>query len=69
MGYTPSQLAARINLLSTDVTSPDAYSIIVVHVWTMTVDDVIQTVSLFDDDVVVRLPSDFVADLTAQVVV
>eukprot|EP01105_Mastigella_eilhardi_P002262 TRINITY_DN12765_c0_g1_i1.p1 TRINITY_DN12765_c0_g1~~TRINITY_DN12765_c0_g1_i1.p1 ORF type:complete len:546 (-),score=78.80 TRINITY_DN12765_c0_g1_i1:214-1851(-) len=67
MGILPAQLAARVNTASTDVTSPDAYTIVVVHVWTMDVNDVVSATRMFGSNVVVKSPSDFLTDLAANV--
>ncbi|KAH3759135.1 protein phosphatase [Pelomyxa schiedti] len=66
-GLSPTEIASRINMASTDPTSPDAYSIVVVHCWTMTVDDVISTINQLDSDVIVRKPGDFLQDIVNNI--
>ncbi len=58
---TPQSLAAKLNALATDITSSNGYSLIPVHVWSHTVDDVIQCASLFNKSVRVVAPDEFVA--------
>eukprot|EP01106_Pelomyxa_sp_JSP_P003214 TRINITY_DN1483_c0_g1_i1.p1 TRINITY_DN1483_c0_g1~~TRINITY_DN1483_c0_g1_i1.p1 ORF type:complete len:526 (+),score=97.98 TRINITY_DN1483_c0_g1_i1:37-1578(+) len=67
MGLLPDQLASLLNAASTDVTSPNAYSIVAVHCWTMSVDDVLKTISLLDSDVLVVSPSEILASIAANI--
>jgi hypothetical protein len=57
---TPETLAAKLNALSRDIHSADAYSLIPVHVWTMTVSDVVKCQSLLNPNVRVVTPEEFV---------
>jgi hypothetical protein len=56
-----TSLAAKINKGSRDINSSAAYSLIPVHNWSRSVDDVIACVNLLDDDVRVVAPDEFVA--------
>ncbi|MCL5028190.1 MAG: hypothetical protein M1480_04115 [Bacteroidetes bacterium] len=58
---TPESLAAKLNSLSTDITSQQSYSLIDVHVWSHSVDDIINCVSLLNKNVRVVPPDEFVA--------
>ncbi|MHB1685856.1 MAG: GxGYxYP domain-containing protein [Ignavibacteriaceae bacterium] len=58
---SPQSLAAKLNSSSTDITSPNGYSLIPVHVWSHSVDDIIQCVSLLNKNVRVVSPDQFVA--------
>ena len=60
-GETPESMAEKLNILSTDITSSKGYSLIPVHVWSVSVDDVIQCVSLLNKNVRVVTPDEFVA--------
>lgn len=57
----PQRLADKINIMSTDITYSKAYSLIPVHVWTESVDDIIETISYFNENVRVVAPDEFVA--------
>ncbi|MBI9071108.1 MAG: hypothetical protein JEY94_05900 [Melioribacteraceae bacterium] len=57
----PETLADKINIMSKDITYSKAYSLIPVHVWTESVDDVLTTINHFDDNVRVVTPDEFVA--------
>jgi len=57
---TPQQLAQKINALSTDITSSDSYTVVAVHVWTMSVSSVVQTVELLNPNVRIVTPDDLV---------
>lgn len=46
------EIAAKINASSTDPSSLDAYSSIVVHVWSYGIDDVVRFIEMLNDDVV-----------------
>ncbi len=56
-----SSLAAKINGLSTDITSSEGYSLIPVHVWSKTMADVMDCTTRFDSDVQVVTPEEFAA--------
>jgi hypothetical protein len=58
---TPESLAQKINSLSTDITSSKGYSLIPVHAWQNTVDDVAACISLLNKNVRVVAPDEFVA--------
>lgn len=60
-GYeTPTSLAEKLNNASTNCTSEDGYSLIVVHVWDQTVDSVVDTVALLNNNVKVVQANEFV---------
>lgn len=67
MGLSPQQIASRINSASNDPHSASSYSIVIVHPWTKTVDDVEQTIDLLNPDVVILKPSDFIQDIKDNV--
>ncbi len=57
---TPEYIAARINMYEKDITSVDGYTIINVHPWSHSYDDIRTIVSLLNDDVeVVSMDSIF----------
>ncbi len=58
---SPQSLAAKLNASSTDITSASGYSLIAVHVWTQSVADVAECVSLLNKNVRVVAPDEFVA--------
>jgi hypothetical protein len=58
---SPTTLAEKLNASSTDITSKQAYSLIAVHVWTNSVDDVVSCVSMLNKNVRVVTPDEFVA--------
>jgi len=64
---TPETLAAKLNALSRNIHSTDAYSLIPVHVWTMTVSDVLKCQSLLSPGVKVVTPEEFVQLLVKNV--
>jgi len=53
-------VAAKINAASRDVTSIDAYSAVVIHAWSYTMDDVKKFIDLLDDDVILVTADEFV---------
>ncbi len=57
---SPEKLAEKLNKLSTDPSSEDGYSLIPVHVWSMSVQDVYRCVSLLNENVQVVAPDEFV---------
>ncbi len=57
---SPQTLAAKLNSLSTDITSAGGYSLVDVHVWTQSVADVANCVKLLDKHVRVVAPDEFV---------
>lgn len=57
---TPQSLATKLNSLSTDITTANGYSLISVHVWSHSVDDVVQCVKLLNKNVRVVSPDEFV---------
>ena len=57
---TNSQLANKINRLSTDSYSEEGYSLIPVHAWSKNVDDVIECVSMLDSNVIIVTPDVFI---------
>eukprot|EP00297_Palpitomonas_bilix_P015641 CAMPEP_0113911430 /NCGR_PEP_ID=MMETSP0780_2-20120614/28210_1 /TAXON_ID=652834 /ORGANISM="Palpitomonas bilix" /LENGTH=106 /DNA_ID=CAMNT_0000907963 /DNA_START=27 /DNA_END=347 /DNA_ORIENTATION=+ /assembly_acc=CAM_ASM_000599 len=64
---TPSSLAGKLNAMSTDTSSLDGYSIVVVHVWSMTADDVKATVDQLDQSVEVVDTTTFFSRLRSNV--
>jgi len=58
--YTPENVADAVNLRSTDPTDPNSYSLIGIHVWSQSVADAVYCASLFDSDVEVVTPEEFV---------
>jgi hypothetical protein len=58
---SPESLAQKINSLSTDITSSKGYSLIPVHAWQNTVEDVANCISLLNKNVRVVTPDEFVA--------
>lgn len=56
----PQSLAAKLNAASTDITSPNGYSLVPVHVWTNTVEDVVTCQGLLNSNVQVVKPDEFV---------
>ncbi len=56
-----NSLAGKLNKASRDIYSAGGYSLIPVHNWSRSVDDVIACVNLLDDDVRVVAPDEFVA--------
>jgi len=57
---TPSSLASYINSLPTDPNSKNGYSLIPVHVWTRTVEDVVNCANELNNNVRVVAPDEFV---------
>jgi len=57
----PQSLAAKLNASSTDITSPDGYSLVAVHVWTNSVGDVVNCVNLLNNNIRVVPPDEFAA--------
>jgi GxGYxYP putative glycoside hydrolase C-terminal domain/GxGYxYP third domain/GxGYxYP_N 1st domain len=64
---TPQQLASKLNALPTDPTQTSSYSLIPVHVWSMSVADVLECISLLDSHVHVVTPDQFVAQIQSNV--
>ncbi len=63
---TVQSLAAKLNKLPADANSESAYSLIAVHAWTRTVDDIIACTKLLDDDVIVVTPDEFVKRIQSK---
>lgn len=57
---TPASLASKLNSLPKDSYSAGGYSLIPVHVWSNSVDDVITCANLLDSNVIVVTPDEFV---------
>ena len=58
---TAKQLAAKLNVQSTDVTSQDGYSLVPVNVWAESVDSIIECIGLLDmSRIQVVLPDELV---------
>lgn len=68
-GYdTPESIAAKVEALSTDPTSPDAYSLVVVHAWSSNVTQAAQTAKLLEArNVNVVCPDELVSRVRAFV--
>jgi len=65
---TPETLAAKLRAASTDPSSPDAYSLVVVHAWSSNVTQVAQTIELLKGDAVDAVcPDELVARVTANI--
>ena len=60
---TPQSVAALVNALSTNHTTVDAYSAIVIHIWSMTMTDVKTCIELMDKNRVVVVKPDQFAQL------
>lgn len=59
--FTPEALAERLNRMPRDSQSVEGYSLIPVHVWSRSLEDVYRCASLLDDGVQVVTPDEFVA--------
>jgi hypothetical protein len=57
---TPSSLAAQLNQASTDIHSPDGYSLVPVHIWSRDPDDVLECIKQLGPNVRVVAPDEFV---------
>lgn len=64
---TPEYIATSINRLSHNRTGPAAYSFINVHPWSTSLEDVQRTISLFDGDVQVVTPEEFINRIVLNV--
>lgn len=62
-----SAMAERINGYAKDPTTIEGYTVINVHPWSMTYQDVVELVSLLDEDVVVVTADDFIRLVTDNV--
>lgn len=60
---TPTELAGSINAMPTDPTSPDGYSVVIVHAWSRGMDDIYDTIQLLDSDVCVVNAEEFIEQL------
>lgn len=65
--HTPESLAEKLNSMPTDPTTDRGYSLIPVHVWSRSVEDVAQCISLLDEDVQVVAPDEFVDMISRHV--
>ncbi len=76
---TPNTLPAKLNSASTDVTSEDAYSFVIVHAWSgmkdgifgeggSSIEAVAAVIEQLDEHVEVVMPSEFMARIKANVV-
>ena len=65
---TPKSIAQMLNNQSRDETTVDGYSVIAVHIWSETVDSLLEMNAAFDDDVILVKPDELVALMTAKVV-
>lgn len=57
---TPQQLAEKLNAASTNLNSKEAWDIVPVHVWSMTMKDVKATIDLLQPHVKVVTPTEYV---------
>jgi len=57
---TPQQLAQNVNSATTNIRSKDAWDIVPVHVWTMSMDDIQTAITLFQPHVRVVTPTDYI---------
>lgn len=62
-----SEMAYRINNYKTDATTIEGYTAINVHPWSFSYDDCVNMTTLFDDDVVVVTPNEFMQLITKKV--
>jgi len=65
--YPLETIAEQINKASRNVNSPDAYSAVVVHAWSYTMDDVARFVKLLKDDVVLVNAAEFMELMSKNV--
>jgi len=61
------EVVERINNGSTDITSPEAYSLVYVHAWSKNMDDVAKMVSQFNENVRIVNPEQFMELITENV--
>lgn len=61
---TPQQLADKLNSASTDLSSKEAWDIVAVHVWTMTLKDIQTAISLLQPHVKVVTPTQYIEFLS-----
>ena len=64
---SPESIARRINLLPKDSANPASYSFINVHPWSKSLEDVRQTINLFNEHVQVVTPEEFIKRIVANV--
>lgn len=57
---TPQDIANRVNNYSKDCTSIEGYTLINLHPWSMDYNDVVELVKLFNEDIVVVSPNNFI---------
>jgi hypothetical protein len=60
---TPADLANSINAMPTDPTSPEGYSVVIVHAWSRGMNDIYDTIRLLDSDVRVVHAEEFIEQL------
>ena len=60
---TATELAASINAMPTDPTTPDGYSVVIVHAWSRDMYDIYDTIQLLDSDVRVVHAEEFIEQL------
>lgn len=58
---TPASLAAKLNAASKNIYSSSSYTLVPVHVWTNSVDDIVTCSKLLDSTVRVVTPTEFIA--------
>ena len=64
---TPESIAAMLNQQARDPTATAGYSIIAVHIWSETVESLIQLAKLLDDDVLLVKPDELIELMTQNV--
>ena len=65
---TPASIAQMLNEQVRDETVVAGYSVVAVHIWSETVDSLLEMAAALDDDVVLVKPDELVALMTAKVV-
>ena len=55
---TPGRVAHRLNSLPVDITSANGYTVVKVHCWTTSMEDVARVVSLLDDNIEIVTPGE-----------
>ena len=65
---TPKSIAQMLNGQVRDATVVGGYSVVAVHIWSETVDSLLEMAGGLDDDVVIVKPDELIALMTAKVV-
>ena len=64
---TPQSIAKMLNAQSRNHTSAAGYSVIAVHIWSETMDSMLQVAELLDDDVLLVKPDALIQLMTKNV--